>query len=50
MAMECISLVGFFLSVLIVGISIGRFVEKVERLVRKLDEEEYAEKHKNDRR
>lgn len=48
--MDYISLAGFFLAVFVAGVSVGRFTWKVERLVRKLDDEEYRSAHKNDRR
>ena len=50
MMMDYISLAGFILSVLVAGIALGRFAEKVDRLIRKLEEEEHKDAYKNDRR
>ena len=50
MMMDYISLAGFILSVFVVGISFGKFAEKIDRLIRKLEEEEHKDAHKNDRR
>ena len=38
------------LSVFVAGIAFGKFAEKIDRLIRKLEEEEHKDAHKNDRR
>ena len=50
MMMDYISLAGFILSVFVAGIAFGKFAEKIDRLIRKLEEEEHKDAHKNDRR
>ena len=50
MMMDYISLAGFVLSVFVAGIAFGKFAEKIDRLIRKLEEEEHKDAHKNDRR
>ena len=32
------------------GVAVGRLKEKIERLTRKLEDQEHRDKHKNDRR
>jgi hypothetical protein len=49
MMMDYIALGGFVLSVFVAGIAVGKFMEKVERLTRKKEDEEH-EANKNDRR
>ena len=44
-----ITLGGFILSVFVTGVAVGKLLGKVERLNRKLEDEEH-EAHKNDRR
>ena len=50
MMLDYISLAGFILSVFVAGIALGRFAEKVDRLIKKLEGEEHKDAHKNDRR
>ena len=50
MMMDYISLAGFVLSVFVAGVAVGRFAEKIERLTRRIEDEEHKEAHKNDRR
>ena len=50
MMMDYISLAGFVLSVFVAGIAFGKFAEKIDRLIRKLEDEEHRDAHKNDRR
>ncbi len=49
MMMDIISLGGFVLTVFVTGVAVGRFVEKVERLIREKEDEEHRSTHKNDR-
>lgn len=39
--MSYITFVGFILSVLMIGVSIGKFIERVNRLLRKLEDDEH---------
>ena len=50
MMMDYISLAGFILAVFVAGIAVGKFTEKIDRLIRKLEEEEHKNAYKNDRR
>ena len=50
MMMDYISLAGFILAVFVAGVAVGRFAEKIEGLTRRIEDEEYKEAHKNDRR
>ena len=47
--MDYIALGGFVLSVFVSGVSVGKLVEKIERLSREKEDGEYRA-HKNDRR
>ncbi len=49
MMTDYISLAGFVLSVFVTGVAVGRLVDKIERLIRKLEDEEHRDAHKNDR-
>ena len=49
MMMDLITLAGFILAVFVAGIAVGQFKEKVERLDRRLDDEEHKSKNRNDR-
>ena len=46
---DYVSLAGFILAVFVFGISVGKLVEKIERLIREKEDENH-EAHKNDRR
>ena len=50
MMMEYISLVGFIFTILIAGIAVGKLVEKIERFLRRKEDEEHNGTNKNDRR
>lgn len=50
MMMEYISLVGFILTIFIAGIVVGKPVEKIERFLRRKEDEEHNGTNKNDRR
>lgn len=50
MILDCIALAGFTLAVFAAGISVGKFIEKVERLLQKTENEQDRSTHKNDRR
>lgn len=50
MMMDCISFAGFILAVFAAGVAVGRIVEKVERLIRKSEDQEHIDAHKNNRR
>ncbi|WP_340391172.1 hypothetical protein [Coprococcus sp. HCN-4056] len=50
MMMEYISLVGFFFTIFIAGIAVGKTVEKIERFLRRKEDEEHNDTNKNDRR
>ena len=50
MTMEYITLAGFILAVFGTGVTVGKLVEKIERLDRKKVDEEHISKSKNDRR
>ena len=50
MMMDYISLAGFILAVFVAGIAVGKFAEKIERLTRRIEDEEHRDAHKNDRR
>ena len=50
MMMDYISLAGFILTIFVTGVAVGKFIEKAERLMRKLEDEEHKDAHKNDRR
>ena len=50
MMMDYVTLAGFALSVFVAGVAVGKFEEKVERLIRDLENEEHRSEHKNDRR
>ena len=50
MMMDYITLAGFVLSVFVAGVAVGKFKEKIERLIRDLENEEHRSIHKNDRR
>jgi Co/Zn/Cd efflux system component len=45
-----VSMAGFILAVFVFGITVGKFVEKIERLIREKEDEEHRNAHKNDRR
>lgn len=50
MTMEYITLAGFILAVFGTGVTVGKLVEKIERLDRKKEDEEHISTSKNDRR
>lgn len=50
MMMEYISLVGFIFTIFIAGIVVGKLVEKIERFLRRKEDEEHNGTNKNDRR
>ena len=50
MMMDYISQAGFILSVLVAGVAVGKFAEKIDRLTRRIEDEEHKDAHKNDRR
>lgn len=50
MMMEYISLVGFFFTIFIARIAVGKLVEKIERFLRRKEDEEHNGTNKNDRR
>ena len=43
MMMDYISLAGFILSVFVAGIAVGKFAEKIERLTRRIEDEEHRD-------
>ena len=45
-----VSMAGIILAVFVFGITVGKFVEKIERLIREKEDEEHRNAHKNDRR
>ena len=49
MMMEYITLAGFVLAVFGTGVAVGKIVEKIERLDRKCEDEEYMNTSKNNR-
>ena len=44
------TVVGFILAVFCAGVAVGKLVEKVERFIRRKEDEEDKIKNKNDRR
>ena len=51
MMIEYITLAGFVvLQVIVVGIAIGRYAEKIDRFIRRFDDEEHNDTNKNNRR
>ena len=50
MMMDYITLVGFVLAIFVTGVAVGRLVEKIERFVSRLDNEEHKNTSKNNRR
>lgn len=44
MTAEFITVVGFFLAAFFAGISVGRFAEKIERFICKLDDDKHSRK------
>ena len=50
MMIEYITLAGFVLQVIVVGIAIGRYAEKIDRYIRRFDDEERNDTNKNNRR
>ena len=50
MMIEYITLAGFVLQVIVVGITIGRYAEKIDRFIRRFDDEEHNDTNKNNRR
>lgn len=49
MMMDFITLAGFMLAVFGAGVAVGRFVEKMERLDHRKEDEEHNNTYKNDR-
>lgn len=45
-----LTLAGFILAVFSTGVAVGKIVEKIERFLRKKDDEESKNIYKNDRR
>ena len=50
MMMDYITFAGFILAVFGAGVAVGKLVEKIERLIRKKEDEEHNNTSKNDRR
>ena len=50
MMMDYITFAGFILAVFGAGVAVGKLVEKIERLIRKNEDEEHNNTSKNDRR
>lgn len=51
MMMEYITLAGFVLAIFVAGVAVGRFVEKIERLINKKDNEnQHRNAQQNNRR
>ena len=50
MMMDYITFAGFILAVFVTGVAVGKLVEKIERLIRKNEDEEHNNTSKNDRR
>ena len=50
MIMDYITFAGFILAVFGAGVAVGKLVEKIERLIRKKEDEEHNNTSKNDRR
>jgi len=50
MEMEYITMAGFILAVFVAGVTVGRLVEKVERHIRRREDEEHRNAQKNNRR
>ena len=50
MMIEYITLAGFVLQVIVVRIAIGRYAEKIDRFLRRFDDEERNDTNKNNRR
>jgi len=48
--MDCITIAGFILAVFVAGVAVGKLVERVEGHIRKKEDEEHRNRHKNDRR
>ena len=48
--MDYISLAGFILAVFAFGVTVGKLVEKIERMFRKKEDEDSINANKNDRR
>ena len=48
--MDYISLAGFILAVFVFGVTVGKLVEKIERLSHKKEDEDSINANKNDRR
>ena len=48
--MDYISLAGFILAVFVFGVTVGKLVEKIERMFRKKEDEDSINANKNDRR
>lgn len=47
--MDCISFAGLILAVFAAGVAVGKLVEKVERLIRKSENQEHKKAQKNNR-
>ena len=50
MTMDYISLAGLLLAVFCAGVAVGKIVEKIERFIRRKEDEEDKRAYKNDRR
>ena len=48
--MDYISLAGFIIAVFVFGVTVGKLVEKIERMFRKKEDEDSINANKNDRR
>jgi len=48
--MDCITIAGFILAIFVAGVAVGKLVEKVERHIRKEEDEEHRNTQKNNRR
>ena len=49
MTMEYITVAGFVLAIFVVGVAVGKLVDKVERFISKKEDEEHRNVQKNNR-
>ncbi len=50
MMMDYITLAGFILAVFGAGVTVGKLVDKIERFIHRIEDEEHKNTNKNDRR
>ena len=50
MMMDYITLAGFIIAIFVTGVAVGKLVEKIERFINRIDNEEHKNTSKNDRR